>query len=457
MQSKCGLQLPVTEKHYRDLVGSSLTNLQNRIRGTKVVIVDEFTMMNQTMFFWLDRRCRQGTGRNDVPFGGLVVVLVGDPAQLPPVTGNPVWNTAAKGKFNVDALGLYLSKFVKVVQLKGSNRLDDVPTKQRFQEFQDRLRNGTNTLDDHEWFNSYVTEDNIIARIGENRYNEQFKSNKSNWFFNTNEELYKHNIHQLQKTEKPIIRINAVHNRTKAKAVSSSQFRNLEAVCYLSVNALVMYTANSSFPYKIVNGSVGVVKDILYATGESPPNDLPVAVIVEFDSYCGPPLFTCRGEDNSMIPINGTNKWVPVIPITAECEYSSVEGELTRTQLPLKLTWGYTGWKAQGSTFRNPIGVILGNKERCDGLTYTNISRCTNIENLCISQGVSYERLTTEITKSSRYKHRIIEENRLYELFELTKISYEECMHGKVLCPCNCGRDVNNPAIMFTSCLLNRN
>lgn len=178
------------------------------------------------MLYWIDRRCRQGTGRNDKPFGGLVVVLVGGPAQLPHVTGNPVWRNERKGKLSDDAYMLYITQFVTVIKLNGSNRLDNVPTKQRFQDFLDRLRNGVNTEDDHEWFNSYVTEDNIIARIGMDAYQEQFQSNKSNWFFNTNEELSRHNIVQLQKTGKPIVRINAIHNCAKANAVDQTHAKS---------------------------------------------------------------------------------------------------------------------------------------------------------------------------------------------------------------------------------------
>lgn len=111
-----------------------------------------------------------------------------------------------------------------------------------------------------------------------------------------------------------------------------------------------MYTANSSFPYKIVNGSVGLVKDIVYAQGDAPPDAVPIAVIVEFESYCGPPLFKFIDPENNVICVPGSEKWVLVIPITADCDFGK-PGELSRAQLPLKLTWGYTGWKGQGSTF----------------------------------------------------------------------------------------------------------
>lgn len=38
------------------------------------------------MFAWINRRCKQATGNLTIPFGGMSIILVGDIAQLPPVT-----------------------------------------------------------------------------------------------------------------------------------------------------------------------------------------------------------------------------------------------------------------------------------------------------------------------------------------------------------------------------------
>src|SRR5689334_6758400 len=54
------------------------------------VILDEFSMLGQEAFHWLDRRCRQATGRPE-PFGGLSIILVGDSGQLPPVADSALY------------------------------------------------------------------------------------------------------------------------------------------------------------------------------------------------------------------------------------------------------------------------------------------------------------------------------------------------------------------------------
>ena len=45
------------------------------------------------MFAWINRRCKQATGNLTVPFGGMSIILVGDIAQLPPVTDQVLYHT----------------------------------------------------------------------------------------------------------------------------------------------------------------------------------------------------------------------------------------------------------------------------------------------------------------------------------------------------------------------------
>jgi ATP-dependent DNA helicase PIF1 len=57
-----------------------------RIQKTSVLIIDEISMLSGTLLDAVDAVCRQVRG-NDLPFGGIQVVVVGDFFQLPPVAG----------------------------------------------------------------------------------------------------------------------------------------------------------------------------------------------------------------------------------------------------------------------------------------------------------------------------------------------------------------------------------
>ncbi len=78
---------------------ASKEHVARRIQKAKVLIIEEISMLSAATFEMADAVCRE-VRRVDKPFGGLVVVLVGDFFQLPPVSRNkevqfayrsPVW------------------------------------------------------------------------------------------------------------------------------------------------------------------------------------------------------------------------------------------------------------------------------------------------------------------------------------------------------------------------------
>ena len=54
------------------------------VRHTQVLIIDEISMLSADTLTMVDQVCRE-VRKNDLPFGGMQVVLVGDFFQLPPV------------------------------------------------------------------------------------------------------------------------------------------------------------------------------------------------------------------------------------------------------------------------------------------------------------------------------------------------------------------------------------
>lgn len=59
-------------------------NVQRRVKGTNVLIVDEVSMLSASVLTMLDQVLRAVKGTS-LPFGGMQVILVGDFYQLPPV------------------------------------------------------------------------------------------------------------------------------------------------------------------------------------------------------------------------------------------------------------------------------------------------------------------------------------------------------------------------------------
>ena len=60
------------------------------------MIIDEFSIFSLELLEKIESRLRQAKGRRDVPFGGVRVILVGDPGQLLSVDGTPLYGHSDK-------------------------------------------------------------------------------------------------------------------------------------------------------------------------------------------------------------------------------------------------------------------------------------------------------------------------------------------------------------------------
>ncbi|KAF5195646.1 Atp-dependent dna helicase pif1 [Thalictrum thalictroides] len=176
----------------------------------------------------------------------------------------------------------------------------------------------------------------------------------------------------------------------------SDDAKGLEKVLYLSIGARVMLRANLCTQYGLVNGAMGTIVDIVYASGCGSPFDIPLAIMVDFDSYCGLPFRS------------GTNI-VPIAPQTSNWKTSSGTS-CQRNQLPVVLSWAITVHKSQGLTLDRAV-VDIGEKESL-GLTFVALSRTRKLSDLAFSPMFTFERLH-KIGKCAGLKPRLDEEERL--------------------------------------------
>ena len=116
--------------------------------------------------------------------------------------------------------------------------------------------------------------------------------------------------------------INAIHSCTKAASIKHDEAGGLQQTVHLAKNAKVMLTANLWQQAGLCNGSAGYIQDFLYSEGHKPPH-LPIAVLVNFEGYIGPPFLTDKP------------KCVPIPPITFE--WNDGVSSMSRQQLPLRL------------------------------------------------------------------------------------------------------------------------
>lgn len=140
------------------------------------------------------------------------------------------------------------------------------------------------------------------------------------------------NAYHLRKTGNPIAKVKAI-NSSGAHSFSADSAQGLRNKIYLSKGAKVVLTSNIWAESKLVNGSQGTVRYIIYKDGKSSGRDLPDLVLVEFPNYVGPSFLSSH------------DRIVPVVPQKATW-YS--KKEFSRVQYPLILSWSLTIHKAQG-------------------------------------------------------------------------------------------------------------
>ena len=154
----------------------------------------------------------------------------------------------------------------------------------------------------------------------------------------------------------------------------------------MCLGARIMLTINLWTTRDLCNGSMGVIKDLMFQEGDHPQFD---------EYYTGPNI--CLNEP----------RCVSIVPQTNVSDLLGVSHE--RQQLPLKLYWAITIHKSQGLTL-NKAWVDIGKSETFDGLFYVGLSRVRRLNDLII-EPISFERLSVKNRKG--FEFRVTEEKRL--------------------------------------------
>ena len=148
----------------------------------------------------------------------------------------------------------------------------------------------------------------------------------------------------------PVIAFDAVHegiSQTRGLEAADEEFGGLSKRLELAIGCPVILTHNLSVDHGLINGSQGVVNEIIFMDGNHPNHDdlmkrQLATIVIDFPSYVGPAYFSDDSEST----------WIPLRPKT--CRADDDEAAF-RTQFPLCLAYALTPWKAQGMTLERAI------------------------------------------------------------------------------------------------------
>ena len=181
------LKLPTCPQSEKDLSGESLIELQERLSNTDYILIDEYSMLGQRTLGWIDKRCRQSSGAKENLFGGKSIILIGDPAQLPPVSDKPLFHAKPSNQIVQQGYYAYMM-FNHVVTLTVNQRVKGTDPEQIvFRDFLLRLRNGE--ISENDWKLLLTRQPSQANNI------DQFKT--ATRLFYTNEEVATFNYNSL--------------------------------------------------------------------------------------------------------------------------------------------------------------------------------------------------------------------------------------------------------------------
>src|SRR5439155_3791143 len=99
---------------------------KNELKGIDTIFIDEISMVSASLLSFISDLF-SSIHNNAEPFGGINVIVVGDLAQLPPVTGQPVFHSAV--------WSLFYPLFLTVLQWQNSDMT--------FYQILEEVKNGT--------------------------------------------------------------------------------------------------------------------------------------------------------------------------------------------------------------------------------------------------------------------------------------------------------------------------
>jgi ATP-dependent DNA helicase PIF1 len=304
------------------------------------LVIDEVSMVNADLLDALDRSLRQARQRKREPFGGVQVVLFGDPYQLAPVPGDAderaYFDDQYRSMWFFDAK-VWDEADLQIYELTTIHRQHEG----EFKYMLNAVRHGRVTAEIAERLNTTGARtpptDDIITLA------------------TTNAAVNRINATELARLSGRVL---------TAKAEVSGEFGGraypADEALELKIGAQVMFLRNDA-DQRWVNGSVGRVTKI------------DQFVHVEID-----------GEEHQV---------QPAVWEKYKYSYSAVTKALKKdivaefTQFPLRLAWAVTIHKSQGKTYERAI-VDLGQRSFAPGQTYVALSRISALDGLYLSRNL---------------------------------------------------------------------
>ena len=355
---------------HQQLSNEKANTLRARLSNLKLLIIDEVSMVGSNLLFLLHKRLRQiKSVPEDVMFGDVSVLAVGDLYQLPPVGQSPLFANVNNGSLAaLHGSGSLWKDNFKMIELREimRQRGDSL-----FTELLCRVRTDSCTDGDINVLQSRIitpkSRDYPTHALHVYRLNKDVDDRNKFMLNKLASEEDQFLIKAADATGgKPIDLSNVPDKRTETG--------NLHTTLKLAVGARVMLTVNVDVSDGLVNGARGEVVHV----GMNEENS-PIRILVKFDNQA----VGLKAISSSPFKNTFPNA-VPLRKHETTFLFRGRRGmDITRLQYPLTLAWATTIHKVQGLTLDEIVVDMKGGQFNA-GQAYVAFSRVKTLQGLHI-------------------------------------------------------------------------
>ena len=339
--------------------------VRDALRSLDVLVIDEISMVSADLMDGMDTMLRTARGKNKGPFGGVHVVMFGDPYQLPPIGAKPHEEGYNFLKEN------YRSDWFFDAKVWGESKLLRYELNENFRQHDDKFIEILNAIRD-----GSVTQEMLdtLNQAG-NRYPENQDAIRLSGI---NAKVNNYNSSRLANT--PGITKFFEANVPVGKLSDFGTNPPADITLELKVGAQVMFIKNDdqnqakdgAYARRWVNGTIGHIAEIVAH------NHVKVEVDTEvFDVH----LSTWEKIKYQLDEVfdENTQRLKEVLVPETVAEFH---------QLPLRLAWSVTVHKSQGMTY-DEVVIELGGNAFSAGQTYVALSRVRSLEGLYLTAPIT--------------------------------------------------------------------
>lgn len=314
------------------------------IQQLELLIIDEISMVRADTLDAIDYALKY-TRKNQEPFGGVQLIVIGDLFQLSPIAREHEWSILRnyyRSPYFYNSI-IWREASTMIIELKIVYRQEE----EEFIHMLNTIRNGN-------------TSSEVLAHLNE-RYDPDFSTSKQDSIILT--------THNYKANDINLKALNNLSGRAyKFKAEVSGTFSDsafpAEEYLTLKEGAQIMFLRNDTDEGAYFNGKLAIIEKIR-------GDDIKVKFHDDGKSYY---LKKETWENKTYTLDNETNE------ISQEVSGSFI-------QYPVRLAWAITIHKSQGLTFQN--AVIDVEDAFAMGQTYVALSRCTNMSGMVLKSMVN--------------------------------------------------------------------